>query len=152
MTLLRKPCAQCKRRLTTERFCDTCRGKLAIAKPCAGCRAKLTKQHYCDACYAKKKDGQPDARPSARARGYGTLWQKRSKLYLQRHPLCVHCEADGIARAATLVDHITPHRGDPSLFWDEGNWQSLCKHHHAVKTGRERAAIRNRKERQKRPP
>ena len=29
--------------------------------------------------------------------------------------------------AATVVDHIIPHRGDKTLFWDETNWQSLCK-------------------------
>lgn len=35
---------------------------------------------------------------------------------------------------ATIVDHIKSHRGDPILFWDEENWQPLCKHHHDVKT------------------
>jgi len=32
--------------------------------------------------------------------------------------------------AATVVDHITPHRGDMTLFWDKSNWQSLCKRCH----------------------
>lgn len=35
---------------------------------------------------------------------------------------------------ATVVDHIIPHRGDQKLFWDRGNWQPLCEHHHNVKT------------------
>ncbi len=35
---------------------------------------------------------------------------------------------------ANVVDHITPHRGDKKLFWDENNWQALCKHHHDKKT------------------
>ena len=35
---------------------------------------------------------------------------------------------------ATVVDHIKPHRGDKKLFWDRGNWQPLCEHHHNVKT------------------
>lgn len=34
----------------------------------------------------------------------------------------------------TVVDHIVPHRGDQKLFWDRGNWQPLCEHHHNVKT------------------
>ncbi len=34
----------------------------------------------------------------------------------------------------TVVDHIKPHRGDRKLFWDRGNWQPLCEHHHNVKT------------------
>lgn len=40
---------------------------------------------------------------------------------------------------ATVVDHIIPHRGDLSsaAFWDETNWQPLCKRHHDRKTARE---------------
>ena len=36
---------------------------------------------------------------------------------------------------ATVVDHIVPHRGDKKLFWDQSNWQPLCKEHHDKKTG-----------------
>ena len=35
---------------------------------------------------------------------------------------------------ATVVDHVTPHRGDKKLFWDESNWQALCKRCHDKKT------------------
>lgn len=28
---------------------------------------------------------------------------------------------------ATVVDHITPHRGDKKLFWDEGNLQVFVR-------------------------
>jgi 5-methylcytosine-specific restriction protein A len=38
---------------------------------------------------------------------------------------------------ATVVDHIIPHRGDPTLFWDESNWQPLCKKCHDQKTRNE---------------
>jgi len=31
---------------------------------------------------------------------------------------------------ATVVDHITPHKGDPNLFWSPDNLQSLCAPHH----------------------
>jgi 5-methylcytosine-specific restriction protein A len=31
--------------------------------------------------------------------------------------------------AATIVDHIVPHKGDPDLFW-YGALQSLCLPHH----------------------
>lgn len=138
---IRKPCGQCRVRLTTERFCDVCRGKLVVPKPCAMCHVTLTKQHYCDVCYAKKNANEREARPSARSRGYGERWRKLSKSFLKQHPVCTYCESDGTVKPATLVDHIIPHRGDPKLFWDESNWQPLCRHHHAVKTGRERAAI-----------
>ena len=35
---------------------------------------------------------------------------------------------------ARVVDHIIPHKRDMTLFWDPDNRQSLCKHHHDVKT------------------
>lgn len=35
---------------------------------------------------------------------------------------------------AEVVDHIVPHRGDEKLFWDESNWQALCKRCHDSKT------------------
>jgi 5-methylcytosine-specific restriction endonuclease McrA len=40
------------------------------------------------------------------------------------------CEQDGVKTAATVVDHVVPHRGDMTLFWDNRNWQSLCQTHH----------------------
>ena len=63
-------------------------------------------------------------------RGYGWRWQKARRFHLSAHPLCVMCEAEGRVTAATVVDHIIPHRGDELLFWDRKNWQSLCKRHH----------------------
>ncbi|WP_245294412.1 hypothetical protein [Rhizobium aegyptiacum] len=32
--------------------------------------------------------------------------------------------------AAEVVDHKRRHQGDPELFFDATNLQSLCKHHH----------------------
>jgi 5-methylcytosine-specific restriction protein A len=63
-------------------------------------------------------------------RGYGWRWQQARLIYLQAHPLCVMCEAQGKVNAAQVVDHRIPHKGDETLFWDETNWQSLCKPHH----------------------
>lgn len=55
-------------------------------------------------------------------------------VYLQSHPLCVRCLAEGRYVKATVVDHIIPHRGDRKLFWDRDNWQALCKSCHDSKT------------------
>ena len=71
---------------------------------------------------------------TTKEKGYGRRWQKVSKLFLLKHPLCVRCKDDGKLTAATVVDHIKPHRGDQKLFWDESNWQSLCKQCHDKKT------------------
>lgn len=40
------------------------------------------------------------------------------------------CEADGKITGASVVDHITPHKGDMGLFLDPKNLQSMCKHCH----------------------
>ncbi len=60
-------------------------------------------------------------RPTARQRGYSREWQKARAAFLLEHPHCIRC-----FRAATVVDHIKPHRGDDVLFWDRTNWQPLC--------------------------
>jgi 5-methylcytosine-specific restriction protein A len=39
--------------------------------------------------------------------------------------------------AASIVDHIKPHKGNKVLFWDKNNWQPLCKRHHDIKTATE---------------
>lgn len=91
-------------------------------KPCKhpGC-PKLTEGLYCD----EHKPLHPD-RPSAAKRGYGSKWQRASKTYLRKHPLCVKCLAKGRFVTATVVDHIVPHRGDHYLMWSDTNWQALC--------------------------
>ena len=74
-------------------------------------------------------------RGGADARGYDARWRRARKAFLQRHPLCAECMKEGKLTPATVVDHIVPHRGDPRLFWDEKNWQPLCKECHDRKTG-----------------
>jgi hypothetical protein len=62
-----------------------------------------------------------------------------SREFLWRRPWCVGCLAIGVKRKATLVDHIVPHRGDQSLFWNSTNWQPLCHwHHNSIKPELER--------------
>ncbi len=86
-----------------------------------------------------KKDSVPRHMPreTAAARGYSYRWQQASAGFLRSHPLCVHCEAEGRVVAATEVDHIVPHKGDMVKFWQHGNWQPLCRHHHSLKTATE---------------
>ena len=69
---------------------------------------------------------------SSTAKGYGYRWQKARAQFLLEHPLCVMCQEAGRTTAATVVDHIRPHKGDKTLFWDsKGNWQGLCRSHHS---------------------
>lgn len=73
-------------------------------------------------------------RKSAGKRGYDSRWRKARARILKANPLCVECLKDDKLIEATVVDHIIPHRGDKKLFWDEGNWQVLCKSCHDKKT------------------
>lgn len=68
---------------------------------------------------------------SSTARGYGYRWQQARARFLAEHPLCVMCQSEGRVEPATVVDHVVPHRGDPSLFWDRSNWMSLCARCHS---------------------
>lgn len=79
---------------------------------------------------------------TAADRGYGYRWQKARERYLRLHPLCRMCEEAGHVTVATVVDHKVPHRGDQALFWDESNWQPLCKPHHDGEKQRQENAAR----------
>ena len=74
-------------------------------------------------------------RGGAPERGYDGRWRKARAAFLRRNPLCVECMRKGVLTPATVVDHIIPHRGDKELFWNEENWQPLCKSCHDRKTG-----------------
>ena len=110
-------------------------------KPCAapGCPALVTSGAWCPE-HSTSKPGATAERATAAARGYDRRWREARLAYLRRHPLCAECQRQGRITAARVVDHVTPHRGDPALFWDETNWQSLCDftspHNcHGAKTG-----------------
>jgi 5-methylcytosine-specific restriction protein A len=64
-------------------------------------------------------------------------WKSMRKSHLARNPWCVDCLAEGKHTFATEVDHVRAHRGDPALFFDDRNLQSLCKSHHSRKTATE---------------
>ena len=103
-------------------------------RPCRypGCPNLCESGTYCPEHSAESPDR---LRGSATERGYDAKWRRARKRFLQRHPLCANCLSQGVLTPATVVDHIVPHRGDHRLFWDEQNWQPLCKVCHDRKTG-----------------
>ncbi len=108
------------------------------------CRVKVERGR----CEPHRKAFQKERdryRGSAASRGYGRRWQKARKGFLARHPLCVTCDLKNIVTAATVVDHIKPHRGNQSLFWDRNNWQALCKPCHDRKTATEEGSWASKK-------
>jgi len=54
-------------------------------------------------------------------------WRKASRMFLAHNPLCESCLKSGRDTMATVVHHKQPHKGDYDLFWDEDNWESVCK-------------------------
>ena len=119
-----------------------------IPTPCRkpGCPATTTeRQGYCPQHRrpppSREQRRQSDRkRPNAYRRGYGRDWSKARRLFLQDEPLCRRCAERGLLVAATVVDHITPHKGSAALFWNRDNWQPLCKRCHDRKTVSEREA------------
>ncbi|CNI97684.1 Uncharacterised protein [Yersinia pseudotuberculosis] len=77
-------------------------------------------------------------------RVYGSRWAKARAAFLRDNPLCVMCKQQGRIEAATVVDHIEPHKLKEALmsgntvqiakaqklFWDRKNWQAICTPHH----------------------
>ena len=110
---------------------------LAPLRQCAeiGCR-RLVRAARCPE-HRREPSRQFDRnRPSAAKRGYGRRWQAFREQILARNPLCAECLPRGQTRAASVVDHIQPHRGDDELFWAADNHQALCERCHNRKTAR----------------
>ena len=79
---------------------------------------------------------------------YGRRWKEHRARFLQAHPLCRMCKARGIVEPATVLDHIKPWKSGETeaeqerLFWDQSNWQGLCRtDHDAVKQALEKSGF-----------
>ena len=101
-------------------------------------------------CPVHTKERTARARPE-HSRGYDSQrWRRTSTAHLRQHPRCGDrapgtpsttdslCQQSGRVNAATVTDHIVPHRGDTKLFWARDNRQSLCHVCHGLKSKRER--------------
>ena len=84
-------------------------------------------------------------RPTAHQRGYDTRWAKARVGFLAKHPRCECPDHKGKfdAPKADTVDHITAHKGDPTLFWDRSNWRAVAKACNSRKAAREEGGFGN---------
>ena len=55
--------------------------------------------------------------------------------FLNEHPLCRPCAANGFTVAATEIDHLVPVKHAPDRFLDASNWQPICRPCHAGEDG-----------------
>lgn len=67
---------------------------------------------------------------------HNVRWYRTREYHLRKNPLCAYCYSKGTVTAATVVDHVVPHRGDPAMFW-KGELQSMCEFHHSSSKQRE---------------
>lgn len=110
-------------------------------KPLRPCRKpgcpNLTREGYCP---AHRPPPAPRRESGEWHWMYGTgAWTEDLRPgQLLAEPFCRECARRGLRTRATVVDHITPHRGDWGLFTNRGNLQSLCKRCHDQKTLAER--------------
>ena len=111
-----------------------------------GCGRLIDSGSYCERHQKVEKEQKAlfdKRRQSSHERGYSYQWRKARQLFLLESPLCIECEKQGRLTAATVVDHIVPHKGDQFLFWDESNWAPLCTSCHNRKTAREDGGFGN---------
>ena len=111
-------------------------------RPCRhpGCAA-LVPSGYCP----RHQPARAPRRVSAAYHGWYSLpiWTDALRpQQLLRESFCRECAKRGVRTRATVVDHITPHRGDWAKFIDPANHQSLCKSCHDRKTALEMAEER----------
>lgn len=100
--------------------------------------AALEGKHYCsrhiglEASWGRRT--MPERKRSRAWHGLyaSARWRRESREFLSEFPYCAVC-----GQPASVVDHIVPHRGDESIFFDRRNWQPLCHAHHGAKTMRE---------------
>ena len=104
---------------------------IACPLPCGG---RVTKG-VCDRCgpRGKRSDKQ---RGTSTQRGYDYRWQQFRITYLAQNPLCVDCEAEGRAGAATDVHHEKKLRDRPDLKYEDSNLVALCSEHHDRRTAK----------------
>ena len=104
---------------------------------------KLTRNLYCEEhSHLERLSKQmsnrnyDNSRPSWHKWYTTNRWLNMRLFQLQKEPLCNTCKLDNKLTPATVVDHIVPHKGDPFLFWNPNNLQSLCEICHNIKTGK----------------
>jgi hypothetical protein len=104
-----------------------------------GCRnSKTSRSAYCI-----EHGGGMTETGKANSKLYGQqAWQKIRTRQLSKQPLCAACQSNGKITAALHVDHVFPHRRDPSKF-KLNLFQSLCAACHTLKGQDERKGIYN---------
>lgn len=125
------------------------------AKRCRqpGCRNKIKGSSYCKDHKGRENTKFRNKNGSTHQWYHTSLWRGNQnkelgdrgglrEQQLMQQPYCAECEKEGSIEQATVADHIKPFRREKTekemweLFSNINNLQSLCVHHHRVKTGK----------------
>lgn len=63
-------------------------------------------------------------------------WTRESAAFKVSYPLCAECNRRGRISPAEVTDHIIPVGFHD--FWDQNNWQSLCRKCNIIKGNRDK--------------
>lgn len=128
---------------------DNC-GKFALLplKPCrrTGCPELVRGGGFCEkhqqSARRVRRTVQEERGISEEWHGlyYTKRWRELRAKQLIVEPYCRECAKHHERTKATDVDHVIPHRGDRTRFYDPANLQSLCHSCHSRKTIAEQAA------------
>ncbi len=79
---------------------------------------------------SRRQADQKRTREKLWRRLYSTVrWKRMRRNKLSKTPWCEPCQAQGMSRVATVVNHKEPHRGDLRLFF-HGELESCCENCH----------------------
>jgi 5-methylcytosine-specific restriction protein A len=110
-----------------EKYCPTC-------APSALRKDNIKKRE------AYREYNRTKRNPQVTAWMGSARYKKARSRFLKQNPLCAECakptyyNPSGRAVEATVLDHVVPHKGGVTLFWDMSNWQALCRRCHNRKT------------------
>lgn len=90
---------------------------------------------------SQSRDGGKYQRPKSDERYHTWRWTKESRAFREDHPLCVLCLEKGLFVPSEVVDHIVPVAVCKD-FWDQSNWQALCKKCNAIKGNKDKKLIK----------
>ncbi len=103
-----------------------------------GCTGTV-RDGVCTHCGPRRRQwnrSHDQARGNSNSRGYDRRWRDFAIAYLQRNPLCVDCDAEGIVGAATEVHHVRKLRDYPDGKYEQSNLMPLCSDHHRKRTAK----------------
>jgi 5-methylcytosine-specific restriction protein A len=109
-------------------------------KFCSRCSRLAVKDGKC-AMHAKQAEQGRDNKWLSMY--HDPLWLRLRANQLAKEPLCFDCLKEHRLTPATVADHIQRHCGNPVLFYDPDNLQSMCASCHSKKTDREDAGFGN---------